>query len=188
MRLASVCLASVLVSTLACGPDPSPTQPGTSAAVPVDLSGMWQVEGSTVERGSEEHRRAISGTIILDQEGEAYTSTFTMKTMFPTPEGASLATDVIGKGEGSVEGRSLTGSANTQLVIASVPGVDTDFAFVPRTVTTRIVSSVTGKVRDDGTIRMEIESVAAEGEEYVPTRTTLVGRRAQAGDVAGAPR
>ena len=46
-----------------------------------------------------------------------------------------MDTDVIGTGDGTVDGRSLRGRAETQLVIASVPGVDTAFAFVPRTVT-----------------------------------------------------
>ncbi len=115
--------------------------------------------------------------MILSQDGATYTSTFTMKTMFPTPGGASVDTDVIGTGDGTIDGRNLRGTAQTQLVMASVPGVDTGFAFMPRTVSTRIVSKVRGELRDDGSISLEIESEPAEGEEYVPTRTVLSGRR-----------
>jgi hypothetical protein len=61
--------------------------------------------------------------------------------------------------------------------MASVPGVDTAFAFVPRMVTTRIVSRVKGSLLEDGTISLEIESAPAQGEQYIPTRTVLIGRR-----------
>ena len=61
--------------------------------------------------------------------------------------------------------------------MASVPGVDTGFAFVPRTVSTRIVSKVKGRLLEDGTIALEIENAPAEGEQYRPTRTVLAGRR-----------
>jgi hypothetical protein len=81
---------------------------------------MWAVEGETVETGREEHKRSISGTVILNQKGGLYSSTFTMSTMFPTPDGAALETDVIGEGEGTVEGSKITGEARTQLVVAGV--------------------------------------------------------------------
>ena len=59
-----------------------------------------------------------------------------------------------------------------------MPGIDTAFAFVPRTVTTRIVSRVEGELRDDGTILLRIENTPESGEQYLPTRTVLTGRRA----------
>ncbi len=168
------CLAAAAL--LACGPPSDVASPpgGSEAA---DIAGLWEVQGTTVEKGNEESSRAISGTVTLSQQGQRYTSTFTMKTVFATPGGASVDTDVIGTGDGTVEGRSLRGRAQTQLVMASVPGVDTAFAFVPRMVSTRIVSRVKGQLLEDGTISLEIESTPAEGEQYLPTRTVLTGRR-----------
>ncbi len=174
--MSRVLVTAALLVTLGCGSSTDVASPpgGGSAA---DLAGMWEVEGTTVEKGNEDSQRDITGTVILSQDGATYTSTFTMKTMFPTPGGASVDTDVIGTGDGTIDGRNLRGTAQTQLVMASVPGVDTGFAFMPRTVSTRIVSKVRGELRDDGSISLEIESEPAEGEEYVPTRTVLSGRR-----------
>jgi hypothetical protein len=170
-------LCCVAVATLlACGPPSDVSSPpgGSQAA---DIGGLWEVQGTTFEKGNEANTRDISGTVTLNQEGQRYSSSFTMKTVFATPGGASVDTDVIGTGDGTVEGRSLRGKADTQLVMASVPGVDTAFAFVPRMVSTRIVSRVKGQLLEDGTISLEIESAPAAGEEYLPTRTVLTGRR-----------
>jgi hypothetical protein len=179
-------LCTLALMVAACGPQSG--GPGASdEAAALQLSGMWEVEGTTVEKGSEQNARKIKGTVILSQEGNQYTSTFTMETMIPTPDGASLSTDVIGKGEGTIEGSSIGGTARTQLVIATVPGVDPDFAFIPRSVTTRIVSKVSGTAAPDGTFVMEIENAPEPGEDYVPTRTTLRGKRVGPVDVAGSP-
>ncbi len=134
---------------------------------------MYRVEGTTTVKGTGMERE-IKGTVILAQEGNRYTSTFSLETTFPTEEGPIQA-DVIGKGEGRVEGTSLQGTAETQIVMASVPGIDSGFAFVPRYVGPRIVSTAMGQLEKDGTLLIEIESNPAEGEDYVPTRTTLRG-------------
>ena len=146
---------------------------------PASIGGKWAVQGETVEIDHEENKRSISGTIVLHQDNDRFTSTFTMKTMFPTPGGSSLQTHVIGKGEGTIEGKTIRGEARTQLVISNVPGVDPDFAFVPRTTTTRIASTVEGRVQHDGTIVLLIESKGEPGQAYRPTRTTLRGKRIQ---------
>jgi hypothetical protein len=137
------------------------------------------VEGETIEPGNDARRRRISGTVMLDQAGERYTSSFEMDTVIPTPEGASLSTHVIGTGGGTVAGSQISGEARTQLVMAGVPGVDPDFAFVPRTTTVRIVSTVSGSAQPDGTIVLHIESKGEAGEDYRPTRTTLRGKRVE---------
>jgi hypothetical protein len=167
-----------LAGGLSCGSGDEVAGTPTSGP-PAELAGLWKVEGATVEKDNEASRRSISGTVVLSQQGDRYTSTFTMKTMLPTPEGASVDTDVIGKGEGEIQGHTLLGTAHTQLVMATVPGVDTGFAFVPRQVSTRIVSSVKGEVLRDGTLALEIESVPEPGQVYRPTRTRLTGRRAE---------
>ncbi len=143
--------------------------------IPPSLSGMYRVEGTTTVKGTGIERE-IKGTVILAQEGNRYTATFSLATTFPTEEGPIQA-DVIGKGEGRVEGTSLQGTAETQIVMASVPGIDSGFAFVPRYVGPRIVSTAKGHREKDGTLLIEIESNPAEGEDYLPTRTTLRGTR-----------
>ena len=98
--------------------------------IPPSLSGMYRVEGVTTVKGTGMERE-IKGTVILAQEGDRYTATFSLATTFPTEEGPIQA-DVIGKGEGRVDGTSLQGTAETQIVMAAVPGIDSAFAFVPR--------------------------------------------------------
>jgi len=97
-------------------------------------------------------------------------------TEYPTV-GGSVHTDVIGNGDGALQGGRLVGTAHTQLVIQTVPGVDTDFAFVPRVVGPRLVSDWTARLGRDGTLLVELSNRGEEGEEYVPTKTTLRGRR-----------
>jgi hypothetical protein len=155
----------------------SPPPSGASGAPPV-LSGMWNVEGVTLEKASGRTRQ-IAGTIILSQEGARYTSTFDLDTTLPG-EGGPVHANVIGEGEGTVEGgRTLTGTTNTQIIVSGAPNVDPGFAFVPRRVGTRIVSTTKAELADDGTITIEIESEPAPGETYASTRTTLKGSYAQ---------
>ncbi len=155
---------------LGCGSDREAAEPETVA-----LAGMYEVKGTTVEEGSG-NKRQISGTIILSEEGSSYTATFNLKTQFPTPDGPVPA-DVIGKGEGSIAGGTLEGSAQMQIVMSSVPGIDTQFAFVPRFVGPRIVSESVAQLNPDGTISVEIRNQPGTGEEYIPTLTTLRGVR-----------
>ena len=163
---------------IACGADTESTptaRSGSDVAAKGELnfSGMYEVSGITVETESG-NQREISGTIILAQEDDTYTSTFNLKTVLPSPDGP-LHTDVIGKGEGKVDGKTLLGSAHTQLVMSRVPGVDPGFAFAPRAVGARIVSTSVAKLEDDGRLTIEIENKPEQGERYPPTRTTLRG-------------
>ena len=155
---------------LGCGSDRDRAQPETVA-----VAGMYEVKGTTVEIGGA-NKRQISGTIILAEEGSSYTATFNLNTEFPTPDGPVPA-DVIGKGEGIIAGDTLEGSAQTQIVISSVPGIDTQFAFIPRFVGPRIQSQSVAQLNPDGTISVEIRNQPGEGQEYTPTLTTLRGVR-----------
>jgi hypothetical protein len=119
------------------------------------LSGKWEVEGVTVEKSSGKTRQ-ITGTIILAEEGGRYTSTFDLDTVLPSADGPMHA-QVIGEGEGTVTGQSLSGTARTQLVVSSTPNVDPGFAFVPRRVGTRIVSKTTARLLDDARSRSDRE-------------------------------
>ena len=117
---------------IACGPEPDVAAPPPAQAeqeIP-SIAGTYRVTGFTVEKETGKQRE-ISGTVIMSQEGDHYTSTFNLTTLFPTPDG-DLQSDVIGKGEGTIEGRILRGTATTQIVMAQVPGVDAQFAFIPR--------------------------------------------------------
>ena len=97
------------------------------------------MSGTTAEKGSDSSRK-IDGTIVLTQNGDAYKASFQLSTLYPGAEGDHQAV-VIGKGEGKVQGKELLGTAHTQVVVAAIPGVDTNFAFAPRATTTRIEST-----------------------------------------------
>jgi len=175
LRSTGFLLGSSLVLVAACqrADAPAAATPDVSSAPPV-LSGTWSVDGVTVEKASGKTRQ-ISGTIILvEDQGGKFRSTFDLDTMLPTAGGPTRA-DVIGEGEGSITGRQISGTARTQIVVAGAPNIDPSFAFVPRRVGTRIVSSTKGTLDDDGTISLEIESEPAPGETYAATRTTLKG-------------
>ena len=147
---------------------------------------MYSVEGVTTETASG-HQRKLSGTIILAEEGPRYTATFSLATTYPGGD-QSLPAEVIGKGEGSIEGRTLKGTNHTQLVVTTVPGVDPGFAFIPRMVSTRIVSTSVTRLAPDGSVEIELANAPEEGEDYSPTRTVLSGRRVSAAGVASGPR
>ena len=133
------------------------------------------MSGTTVDKstGSE---RGVSGTIIVKAEGSTYTSTFSLNTTLHG-SGEPQKAELIGHGEGRVEGRELIGTAETQLIVALVPGVDAGFGMLPRMATARIVNSSEASITPDGNVRIEIESNPAPGEDYSPTRTTLRGKR-----------
>lgn len=181
----------VLASTaigFACG---NGAEDGTGATPMATVSGTYKVSGATVDKQSGQER-AIEGTIILAQEGDRYTATFDLDTTYPSPEaspdaekGRMIQADVIGKGEGVISGNTLEGTAHTQIVMGTVEGVDTAFAFVPRMVGARIVNDSTATIHPDGSITIEIENRPAEGEtQYRPTRTTLRGTRVPGAQVA----
>jgi hypothetical protein len=173
-------LGSLCAAALACGEEPAPRSGAAPAppAPPVPIAGRYQVEGFTVNAGTGDNKRKISGNIVLavDEGGSAYTATFDLETTAPGLA-ADHRVDVIGKGEGTIEGRTLRGSNTTQIVASTVPGIDPGFAFIPRQTSTRIVSQSVAEIAPDGSVRVTIESEGAPGENYTPTRTTLRGTR-----------
>ncbi|MDJ0848275.1 MAG: hypothetical protein QNK04_07865 [Myxococcota bacterium] len=175
VRTVGAVLAAALLA-LGCSGGEQPEEAATGETVPI--AGLYEVRGVTVAVESG-HKREIAGTIILAEEGGHYTSTFNLTTTYPGAEEA-LPAEVIGKGDGTIEGRTLKGTAQTQLVMATVPGIDPGFAFVPRMVSTRIQSTTVATVSPDGTVNVQIENEPVAGEQYAPTRTTLNGRRVSA--------
>lgn len=184
-----VLLTTLLTSTalleVACGSAPEPAAPAAEEAS-VPISGMYAVEGVTTETSSG-HQRKLAGTIILAEEGGRYTATFSLATTYPGGE-QSMPAEVIGKGEGTINGRTLEGTNHTQLVVTTVPGVDPGFAFIPRMVSTRIVSTSVTKLAPDGSVEIELSNAPEAGEDYAPTRTKLSGKRISAAGLASAPR
>ncbi len=170
----SVTIALLLSLALACerGAEPPTPQVATSLS---EVSGRYELSGVTTTADSDQKRR-IRGTMVIERAGDDYQASFEFKTSFPG-EGPPVDADVIGVGEGRVEGNRLIGTARTQIVVSAVPGVDTGFAFVPRMVSTRIVSTSVGEFGPDDSLHLEIENRAAEGEDYRATRTRMRGKR-----------
>jgi hypothetical protein len=152
-------------------------------AEPEPLSGLYEVSGTTVDKvtGAE---RSIAGTLIVDVEGDTYTTTFDLSTTIVT-QGDPRRAELVGKGEGKVTDRTLEGTALTQMIVALVPGVDASFGMLPRHATARIVNTSSATIAPDGAVRIKIDSEAAPGTDYSPTRTTLRGQRIAAKGVAG---
>ncbi len=138
-------------------------------------SGTYQVQGLTVDRRSGDTRR-IQGHVVLTRKNDHWIAAAELKTNFPS-HGGSVSADVIGRGDGKLRGNALVGTAQTQLVIQTVPGVDTNFGFIPRTVGPRLLSDWTARWERPGELSIELTNRAEEGEDYSPTKTTLKGRR-----------
>jgi hypothetical protein len=181
---ASSCIVTLL-SFPACGrgsaqktvPEVSSAPAATAPAnARPDFSGTYRVSGKTIEKGTT-NSRPLDGMIILVQEGDAYTATFDLQTELPTPEGPSARAQVVGKGDGAVKEDGLEGTATTQIVWAAVPGVDSQFAFVPKRFGPRLASESKARLQPDGSILIEIDSKGVGGSRYTPTHTTLRGIR-----------
>ena len=161
-----------------CEPAASPGGAGSVEAAPPPAGGFvgaWEVKGLTEDLRRGDSRR-IEGKLVLNESGGLYSGKSELETQFPS-EGGPVDAHVLGTATGRRDGDVLKGDAETQLVVATVPGVHTDFAFVPRQVGTRIESTWTARFRQDGTLIIELENRPAQGEEYAPTRTTLYGKR-----------
>jgi len=183
-RLPLIALCAALLVFSACDRGPQPTTEEPAAAEAVPIAGMYEVSGSTIgpAPGGE---REISGTVVLAEDGETYSASFHLDTVWEGEDGV-LPAEVIGKGSGTIDGLMLRGSAETQLVISTIPGIDPGFAYIPRNTTTRLVSKSVTTLAADGSILILIENTPAPGEDYTPTRTTLRGIRTGAEPIEGA--
>jgi hypothetical protein len=159
----------------------------SAASAPAEakpLAGAYEVAGTTVDEatGSE---RGLSGRLIVTTRGDTYSVSFDLTTTL-VGSGEPQRAQVIGTGDGTIEERTLTGTADTQLIVALVPGVDAGFGMMPRGITTRIRNRSVATIAPDGSVEIEIESDPAPGEtDYAPTRTTLRGRRLAAAGIGG---
>ena len=177
-------LAASAALLLACGEGSKP--PPVAAAPPVTpepLSGLYEVSGTTVDKATGAER-AIAGTVIVDVDGAAYTTTFDLATELPVGDRTQRA-ELIGQGSGRVDERTLEGAAQTQLIVAMVPGVDPGFGLLPRHATAEIVNRSVAVIAPDGSVSIEIDSEPAPGAKYAPTHTKLRGKRIAAKGVEG---
>ncbi len=159
---------------LGCGAEePTASSSPQTPQAPIDVSGSYQVKGTTTELRTG-HERDIEGMLILSQTGDRYTASFHLSTLYPTQDG-TLPAEVVGQGEGRIEGREMSGRAETQLIFGIVPGAAAQFPLAPRIYGPRLVSSSSGEVKPDGTLVFETTNEGAEGEDYPPTRTVVTG-------------
>lgn len=167
-------LASLLAFALAACEDSSPSRRTASAP---EIGGTYHVTGVTIgDRGGAQ--RPIQGRVNVTVTGDTYSTHFELKTLFPGAD--RVAAEVLGTGEGTVNGHILEGTASLQVVASSVPGVDTGFAMVPRGVGPRVSSTSRAEFFSDGSVRIHITNQPAKGEEqYEPTHTRLVGYRVE---------
>jgi len=182
-RLPFTALCAALLVLSACERGPQPATEESAAVEAAPIAGMYEVAGNTIDIDTG-RTREISGAVILADNGDSYTATFHLDTVWEGRDG-TLPAEVIGKGSGTIEDRTLRGSAETQLVISTIPGIDPAFAYIPRTTTTRLVSKSMTTIAADGSILILIENSPAPGEFYAPTRTTLHGTWTGAAPIAG---
>jgi hypothetical protein len=177
MRSGPILVAACLV--LACeGTDPrGRTGPGEADAA---WAGLFEVSGDTTVRRSGQQRR-IAGRVIIARSpagvAEPYTATFDLETEFATPEGPIQA-DVIGSARARPGTAGLAGTAETRILMASIPGLDPTFPWIPGRLGPRVLSKFTMRPGDaPDRFEIEIESEPAPGESYEPTRTRLRATR-----------
>jgi hypothetical protein len=182
-RLPLTALCAALLIFTACDQAPDSATDESAAADAAPIAGMYEVAGTTTETTTGS-KREISGTVILAEDGPNYTATFHLTTVWEGEDGI-LPAEVIGNGSGTIDGRTLRGNAETQLVISTIPGIDPAFAYIPRTTTTRLVSKSVTTIAADGAVVIEIDNAGAAGEIYAPTRTTLQGIRTGVAGIAG---
>jgi hypothetical protein len=176
-------LAASTSLLLACGEVEKPAVSAAPPVAPEPLSGLYEVSGVTVDKATGAER-AVAGTVIVDVEGAAYTTTFDLATHLQVGGRAQRA-DLVGQGSGRVDDRTLEGTAETQLIVALVPGVDPGFGLLPRHATAQIVNRSVAVIAPDGAVQIEIDSEATPGTDYAPTHTKLRGRRVAAKGVEG---
>jgi hypothetical protein len=111
-RARSWLLAAFAALPLACGDTEQKPAVEAAPVAPEPLAGLYEVSGVTIDKATGTERK-VSGTLIVDVDGEAYTTTFDLATNIVI-QGDTRRAELIGKGEGTVADRTLDGSAQTQ--------------------------------------------------------------------------
>ena len=141
--------------------------------------GIWEIEGTTRVEATGDIRQA-RGRVVLARDDSGYTTTFNLKTNLPTPEG-SRNVDITGSGTGSLEGEVLRGTSESQWLMAAIPGLDPQFAFIPGRLGPRIISEFEMRPipgSDDYQVDLSTVGIAGKaGEGYSPTVSSFRARR-----------
>ncbi len=142
---------------------------------PAYIGGRFDLRGWTTLSQSGE-RRAIAGNVIFDQRGADYTATYQLGTRITTDDGPRRAS-VVGRGSGHITGNVIEGSAETQLIFSSAPGIDVTVPYVPKRFGPIITQLVQGTVDESGELELRIEYRPVEGGPPEASSTVLRGRR-----------
>jgi hypothetical protein len=142
--------------------------------LPASMEGFYEGKGVTTVKSTGSRRR-VKGTFVVTRaaNGDGYEIRFSFKTQMPSP-GGPMRADLLGTGDARVVDDKVLGTTETQLLFASIPGVDPQFAFIPGKLGPRIQQTFQMTATDEpGEFKSEIESEAVPGYEYPATRTTM---------------
>ncbi len=172
MRARALWVAALL-ATPALAED-SARSPAAEAEAPY-VGGRYQVHGTIAIEGTGE-RRAIGGMWIIDQQGDAYRSTYSLVTRVRNEEGALVRADVIGRGEGRVQPGRFDGTAESQLILATVGGAYGATPYVPRRYGPILRQATRGTIDAEGDLRVELEYEPVPGGPKERSRVVLRGQ------------
>ncbi len=137
--------------------------------------GVFRVHGSVVDEKTGQSQPTHGFVSIRLRDG-GWVSGYELETSFEREDGA-LAAELVGTGAGSLHGNPLHGTASTQLVMATIPGVSPKFALIPRSVGPRVAARTTLWMGDDGSIALEFAS--SEDAEHPSPLVFLTGHRVE---------
>lgn len=155
-------------------PASPPLAARSAEPLPESLEGYYRGRGVTTEQATG-RTRPIHGTVLVTPlpEAEGYALRFSFRTKTTSPDG-SLRADLIGTGVAHAEREELVGESETQVIVAAIPGIDPQFAFIPGRLGPRIVSGFRMRAGDEAEqFHADIETHPAPGFEYAATRTRL---------------
>jgi hypothetical protein len=138
------------------------------------VGGAWEVRGTITDVGSGD-RRHVAGTVVIDQEDDRFRSTFHLIGTLDTPQGRRRA-EVVGRGEGKVEGRVITGTVDSNVVTARLGGAGGVVPFVPKEWGPRTHNTVLGRLNDDGSVTFELHT-PQQADGTGATHTVIHGVR-----------
>jgi hypothetical protein len=138
------------------------------------IGGSWDVRGTITDEATGD-RRYVAGSVIIDQQEDRYRSTFHLAGTLDTPQGRRRA-EVVGRGEGKVEGRAISGVVETNVVTARLGGTAGVVPFVPKEWGPRTTNTVKGRLNDDGSVTFELRTEAQEDGPGA-THTVIYGVR-----------
>jgi hypothetical protein len=149
--------------------------PDVSAAEPRFIGGRYAVQGTITVKDTGE-KRAIGGTLILDQRGPEFRTTYQLRTRVRTEEGVVRA-DVIGRGDGRVDGDRIEGIAESQLITASIGGAHGATPYLPRRIGPILRQHARGSIDEHGVIKLELDYTPVEGGPTETSHVVLYGER-----------